>query len=83
MGQTHISKHLLEPDIASKALDSFESEILRLEIFPYRYSEREIGSFARKGYRQLFVKNYTVIFRIVERTKQVIIVTIRYSPSNF
>ncbi|MCI8891665.1 MAG: type II toxin-antitoxin system RelE/ParE family toxin, partial [Eubacterium sp.] len=35
------------------------------------------------GYRQLLVENYTVIYRIDEAKKQVIIVTVRYSPGNF
>ena len=33
--------------------------------------------------RQLFVENYTAIFRIDEAKKTVIVVTVRYSPSEF
>ena len=35
------------------------------------------------GYRQLFVKNYTVIYRVNEKDKAVIIITVRYTPSAF
>ena len=45
--------------------------------------ERRVGAYAGKGYRQLFVKNYTVVFRIDEEHKTVIIVTVRYSASQF
>ena len=38
---------------------------------------------ANRGYRQLFVENYTAIFRIDEAKKTVIVVTVRYSPSEF
>ena len=61
----------------------FEDAILGLETFPYRGAERKTGAFAGKGYRQLFVKNYTIIYRIDEENKTVIIVTVRYSPSSF
>ena len=50
---------------------------------PYRCPERKQGAYANRGYRQLFVENYTVIFRINEAQKMVIVVTVRYSPSKF
>ena len=40
-------------------------------------------TYADCGYRQLLIENYTVIYRIDEAQKQVIVVTVRYSPSNF
>jgi plasmid stabilization system protein ParE len=64
-------------------IDTLEDEILSLETMPYRCSERRRGIYAGKGYRQLFVKNYAVVFRIEETTKTVIVVTVRYSPSDF
>ena len=80
---TYISETLLEPGIALKLVDKIESGILSLETMPHRCPVRRIGIYANKGYRQLFVKNYTVIFRINEEAKQVIIITVRYSASNF
>ncbi|MCD7769445.1 MAG: type II toxin-antitoxin system RelE/ParE family toxin [Oscillospiraceae bacterium] len=54
-----------------------------MERFPNRCPMRRTGVYAGKGYRQLFVKNYTVIFRVEEDTKTVIVVTVRYSASRF
>ncbi len=69
--------------VALKVLDKIEKEILSLEEMPYRFPERKTGAYANKGYRQLFVGNYTVIYRIDEKRRQVIVITIRYSPSQF
>lgn len=79
----YIAKTLSEPGTASSLVDEIEREILSLEQMPYRCPERRIGAYAGKGYRQLLVKNYTVIYRIDEVRKQVLIVTVRYSRSQF
>ena len=50
---------------------------------PYRCPERRTGAYANKGYRQLLAKNYTVIYRVDESAREVLIVTVRYSRSNF
>ena len=80
---TYIVDTLLEPGVALKLVDKIEVGILSLETLPHRCPVRRIGIYANKGYRQLFVKNYTVVFRIDEEAKQVIIITVRYSASNF
>jgi hypothetical protein len=54
-----------------------------LESFPYRGAEWKIGLYANKGYRQLFLKNFSLIYRVEEDKKYVIIVTVRYSRSYF
>ena len=79
----YIAKTLLEPGTAINLVEEIEREILSLEHFPNRCPLRRIGVYANKGYRQLFVKNYTVIFRVDEADKTVIIVTVRYSSSQF
>ena len=79
----YIAQTLLVPETALGMVDKIEKEILSLEEMPYRFPERKTGAYANKGYRQLFVGNYTVIYRIDEKHRQVIIVTIRYSPSQF
>ena len=79
----YIAKALLEPETALKLVDTLEGEILTLDSMPYRCPERQTGAYANKGYRQLLVKNYTVVYRIDEKQKAVIIVTVRYSPSQF
>ena len=46
---------------------------------PYRGSIRRTGAFANRGYRQIFVKNFTIVYRIDEAKKMVVIVTLRYT----
>ena len=79
----YIAKVLLEPVIALSLVGEIESAMLSLDTMPHRCPERKVGAYANRGYRQLFVKNYTAIFRIDEKNKQVIVVTIRYSSSAF
>ena len=43
----------------------------------------QAGAYANRGYRQLLVGNYTAIYCMDEAQKQVIVVMVRYSPSNF
>lgn len=79
----YIAETLLEPGTALKLVEEIEQEILSLEHFPNRCPVRRIGAYANKGYRQLFIKNYTAVFRVDEAEKTVIVVTVRYSPSQF
>lgn len=79
----YIAKTLLEADTALNLIEEIESEIFSLEHFPHRCPVRRTGAYANKGYRQLFVKNYTVIYRVNEGEKTVIVVTVRYSASQF
>lgn len=50
-----------------------------LDEMPYRGSIRRTGAFANRGYRQIFVKNFTIVYRIDEAKKMVVIVTLRYT----
>lgn len=79
----YIAHTLLEPETALNLVKRIEDAILSLETMPYRCPERRHGAYANRGYRQLFVENYTAIFRIDEAQKTVIVVTVRYSPSEF
>jgi len=79
----YIANTMLEPGIALNIVDEIETAILSLDIMPHRCPERKIGAYASNGYRQLFVGNYTAIFRIDEENKHVVVVTIRYSSSQF
>ncbi len=80
---SYILEEFKEPKLAEKIVNSIEDSILGLEYYPKRGAERKVGVYANKGYRQLFVKNYTIVYRIDEKLKYVVIVTVRYSPSNF
>ena len=79
----YIAGTLLEPETAANLVERIENAILSLENMPYRCPERKCGVYANQGYRQLFVENYTAVFRIDEIRKMVIVATIRYSPSVF
>ncbi len=68
---------------AEKHADLFEEAMLSLGTLPYRGAERRTGAFANKGYRQIFVNNFTIVYRIDEQKKWVIIVTVRYSAGSF
>ncbi len=80
---SYIAKEILEPETASNMIGLLEEAILSLEELPYRGAERKIGAYANKGYRQLFVKNYTIVYAISESKRQVIIYTVKYTPSKF
>lgn len=79
----HIADDFKEIGTAEKMADVLEDAILSLAEMPYRGSVRRTGAFANRGYRQLFVKNFTIVYRIDETGKMVIIVTVRYTPSSF
>lgn len=79
----YIAENLMEPGTAFSLVRQIEEQICSLEYLPYRCPERKRGTYANRGYRQLLVKNYTIVYRIDEEKKQVIIVTVRYTPSNF
>ena len=50
---------------------------------PDRGAERKVGIYAGKGYRQLFVKNYTIVYRVEDLSKTVMIITVKFSHQNF
>ena len=79
----YIEAELLAPDTASGMVDEMEEAILSLEQLPERGAERKVGIYANKGYRQLFVKNYTIVYRTDIESKTVMIVTVKYSHQNF
>lgn len=80
---SYIANNLSEPTIAAKMIDTIEEAIFSLEQFPERGAIRRTGVYANKDYRQLFVKNYTIVYRVLKEKKEVHIVTVRYSPSQF
>jgi plasmid stabilization system protein ParE len=79
----YIAENLLEPDTALNMVDELEKAIFSLEQIPERGAIRRIGVYANGDYRQLFVKNYCIIYRVLKEKKEVHIVTIRYKPSTF
>ena len=80
---TYIAENLFEPDTALNMIDELEKAIYSLEQLPERGTIRCVGVYANGDYRQLFVKNYVIIYRVLIEKKEVHIVTVRYTPSNF
>ena len=64
-------------------ITELEKAVFSLEQFPERGSIRRIGVYSNQGYRQIFVKNYTIIYRVYKEKQEVHIVTVRYSQSRF
>ena len=79
----YIATQFHSEQTAQNLIDKLEEAFLSLEFMPQRGARRLAGAYANKGYRQLFVNNFTVIYRIDEVKKQVIIVIVRYSKSEF
>ena len=79
----YFATEFVAPDTAEKLVNDIEEAILGLDFMPYRGRERTVGTFANKGYREIHVKNFTIVYRISEKLKQVVIVTVRYTPSQF
>jgi addiction module toxin, relE/stbE family len=77
----YIATNLSNPAAAINLVNEIETAILSLDEMLYRGATRKIGRYANAGYRQLFVENYTIVYRIDEGKKLVIIVTVRYMPS--
>lgn len=80
---TYIAETLLEPDTALNMVDKLEEAIFSLEQLPERGAIRRVGAYADRNYRQLFVKKYCIIYRLMKKKKEVHIVTVQYTPSNF
>lgn len=80
---TYISEHLQEPETAKKMLDALEKAVSGLAEMPTRGAQRKHGVYADQGYRQIFVKNYTIVYYIAEAEREARIVTVQYSGRAF
>ena len=78
----YIANEKMAPENARGQIDRIKMAILGLDTFPYSHQARNEGRFAEKGYRQLLVDNYIVIFRVDESNKTVYVVTIQYQGRN-
>lgn len=79
---TYIADTLLESGTALNMIEQLENAIFSLEQLPERGAIRRIGAYANMDYRQLFVKNYVIIYRVLKEQHEVHIITVRYAPSN-
>ena len=78
----YIANVKLAPENAKGQVDRLKKAILNLDTFPQSHQDRNEGRYAQKGYRQLLIDNYIVIFRIDEINKLVYVVTIQYQGRN-
>lgn len=79
---SYIAHKLVEPQTALSQIERIEKAIFSLSQMPSRCPTRKTGAFAGV-YRQMFADNFTIVFRIDEKSKTVVVVTVRYSPSQF
>lgn len=79
----YILDKLVSPNTALEIYNDLLQMILSLETYPTRGSLRKIGQYRNQGYWQLFYKNYTIVYAVKEKEKEVHIIAIKYSPSNF
>lgn len=68
----YITNTLLEPEASAGLMDKIEEAVFSLETMPNRYAYRSVGIYANKGYRQMRVRNYIVIYRVNEAKKTVL-----------
>ena len=73
----------LSPNTALKIYNDLFQTIISLEVYPTRGSLRKFGQYRNKGYRQLFYKNYTIVYAVKDNEKEVHIIAVKYGPSNF
>lgn len=78
----YIANEKLAPENAKGQVDRIKKAVLSLDTFPQSHQERNEGRYAGKGYRQLLIDNYIVIFRIEETSKTVYLITIQYHGRN-
>lgn len=78
----YIANEKLAPENAKRQVDRIKKAVLNLDTFPQSHQERNEGRYAGKGYRQLVIDNYIIIFRIDELNKIVYVVTIQYQGRN-
>lgn len=78
----YIAREKLSPENAKGQTDRIWEAIRSLEYLPESHQDRLMGRYAGKGYKQLVVNNYIVIFRIDKLAKKVFVVTVQYQGRN-
>ena len=73
----YIANKVCESKNACNLISNLEEAINSLEFFPNRGAIRKSETLKGNDYRQLFVKNYIIIYRVIEDVKEVHIITIK------
>lgn len=79
----YIAEHFLESGTAKQMIDRLEQGIFSLKRMPERNPVRRVGIYADRGYRQMLIKNYVIVYRVLPQKREVHIITVRYAPSQF
>ena len=69
----YISLKLSAPEAASDFLDEVYTCYDRLEENPYIYEECRDPKLKKEGYRRVVIKNYVMIYKIYEDSKEVVV----------
>lgn len=72
----------MSPENAKGQTDRIWDAVKSLEQLPESHQDRLVGRFAGKGYKQLIVDNYIIIFKIDKEQNRVYIVTVQYQGRN-
>ena len=64
-------------------IDKLEETIFSFEQLPEHGAIRRVSTYKDGNYRQLFVKNYCIIYRLMKKKKEVHIVTVRVYAEQF
>ena len=74
----YIAYDKLSPENAKEQVNRIKKAIFDLDAFPQSHQDRLVGRYADKGYKQLLIDNFVIIFKIDEKNKIVWVVTIQY-----
>ena len=78
----YIALEKLAPENAKSQTDRIWAAVETLDAFPSAHQDRQVGKYAGRGYKQLLIDHYVVIFRIDEQHKTVYVVTVQYQGKN-
>ncbi len=79
----YISEKLHNPKAANELLDEAEKEIAGLSESPESYPLVHDELLSSKGVRRTFVKNYTIFYKIYEKSEKVSVLRFLYSRSDW
>lgn len=78
----YIAFEKLSPENAKGQTDRISDTIRTLEQMPEAHQDRLVGRYAGKGYKQLIIDNYLVIYKMDNISKKVFVVTVQYQGRN-
>ncbi len=78
----YIALEKLSPENAKGQTDRIWEALRTLEQIPEAHQDRLVGRYAGKGYKQLLIDNYVVVFKIDKDSKKVFVVTVQYQGRN-